>query len=263
MGEHNPNVLSRLGEALAQSSYAPHSHHYPNVSAHGNAQLHLGDLHYHGILSDQSWRPDEIKAFGLCLGPAPQINPTYFVGRASELSTMNNILHPQSQSIEERRLVLVGMGGIGKTQLAIAYAKEYRHFYRSVFWLNATSGITLKASFRLIMQRITQAKEYEKLDETQIVLRVREWLSDTRNTQWLLIFDNYDDPDQLDIEEYYPYAAHGSIITTTRLPDLVRGSQVRVQPLQHIEEGLDILQTRSQRDNIRAGKVECLVHSIY
>jgi len=64
----------------------------------------------------------------------PQIDRTYFIGRASELSAMNEVLQPKSKRAEQQRLVLGGMGGIGKTQLATAYAKQYQQLYQSVFW---------------------------------------------------------------------------------------------------------------------------------
>ena len=38
------------------------------------------------------------------------------------------------------------MGGIGKIQLAIAYAKSKYNEYNSIFWVNATSEAILKNS---------------------------------------------------------------------------------------------------------------------
>jgi hypothetical protein len=60
-----------------------------------------------------------------------------FVGRETELQEMENILQPKSP--DRRVLILGGMGGIGKTQLTINYAKQHRDSYSSIFWLNATS----------------------------------------------------------------------------------------------------------------------------
>jgi len=61
---------------------------------------------------------------------------------------MKDGLRPNDQSSKQRRLVLGGLGGIGKTQLAIAYAERHRDIYPSVFWLNAASEAALKDSFR-------------------------------------------------------------------------------------------------------------------
>lgn len=192
--------------------------------------------------------------YGLCLTSAPLINPSDFIGRTAEIDSMRQVLQPGSPSTEQRQLVLGGMGGIGKTQLAIAYARRYKASYTSVFWLNATSELTLKASFRLLAGRIVRPQELETLDDEQALARALAWLSYARNTQWLLLFDNYDDPDQFDISKYCPYVGHGSIVITTRLPELAIGQPVRVRPLTSIEESLEILQARSGREHVKSGK---------
>jgi hypothetical protein len=61
------------------------------------------------------------------------------------------------------------------------------------------------------------------LQDRHALVKTRRWLSDKKNTWWLLIFDNYDDPDQYPIEQYCPYVFHGAVIVTTRRADLVAG----------------------------------------
>ena len=200
---------------------------------------------------------------GVCLGQAPYIDPTLFIGRESELDQMEEILQPSSKSREHRRLVLGGKGGIGKTQLVIAYANRYRDDYKSVFWLNATSEATVKDSFRSLAERIFDAQESGALEDEQVVNHVHRWLSNQENTQWLLIFDNYDEPGQFKIQNYYPFASHGSIVITTRRPDCVAGREVHVEPLKNTEESLKILETRSQRSDTETGEpspITCTVH---
>jgi NB-ARC domain len=194
-----------------------------------------------------------VRSFGVCLGQAPYIDSKLFIGRDSEIDQMKEVLKPGSKSQGQQRLVLGGIGGIGKTQLAISYAKRHHNNYESVFWLNAASEATLKDSFRTIAKLVFDVQEPEVLEGEQILIQIRGWLSDKKNTQWLLIFDNYDDPDQFKIETYYPLASHGSIVVTTRQPHLVAGRRIRTQPLRSIEESLEILQTRSLRDNIKSG----------
>jgi NB-ARC domain len=181
------------------------------------------------------------------------IDQSLFVGRVSELEMMEETLQ-RNHSEEQRRIVLGGMGGIGKTQLAIAYAKRHCSSYESVFWLNAVLEANLKISLRSIAEQVMEAQEYERAKEEQILFRVRRWLSDPANTRWLLIFDNYDAPDLFDIYKYFPYAAHGSIIVTTRLPDQVSGKRIHIRPLKYIEESLQVLETRSERSNIKDGR---------
>jgi len=97
------------------------------------------------------------------------------------------------------------------------------------------------------------ADALERLDHEHILTRVHEWLSQPHNTAWLVIIDNHDHPDQFDIRRFYPNIGHGSIIVTTRLPDLVSGPQVRLQSLTETDDSLHILQTRSGRSDISKG----------
>jgi hypothetical protein len=95
------------------------------------------------------------------------------------------------------------------------------------------------------------------------VIHVRRWLSDPENTQWLLIFDNYDDPGQFDVQKYYPFASHGAIVVTTRRPDLVAGREIRIEPLENIEESLEILETRSQRKDAKTGESSTTISVVH
>jgi hypothetical protein len=147
------------------------------------------------------------------------------------------------------------MGGIGKTQLAIAYAQSARGSYSSVFWLNAVSQATLNDSFRWAANLIFDIEDSGVLDDEELMRHVHQWLCAPKNTGWLLIFDNYDDPDQFQIEHYYPPTSHGAIMVTTRRPALVAGIHLVIRPLQNIEDSLAILQTRSKRENVQSGKL--------
>lgn len=248
-----------MADQPAKSTTNARGHQYGDTYA-TNSRVIQGDVinYYNNYIYSDVERQElgKIKHHGLCLTSAPVIDPSYFVGRAAELEKMKQVLQPSEIATEQRRLVLGGIGGVGKTQLAIAYARLHQSCYTSVFWLNAVSDLTLKEGFRQIAQRLLKAEELEKLNSEQLITRVHQWLCDGQNMQWLLVLDNYDDPDQFAINEFIPNAAHGSIILTTRLPDLVTGTPVRVQPIVDQRESLEILRTRSLRSNIEDGRCE-------
>ncbi|KAL4808134.1 TPR-like protein [Aspergillus unguis] len=185
---------------------------------------------------------------GICLGRAPFIDTELFIGRQKELKAIMDTLQPACKSPEQQRLVLGGIGGIGKTQLAIKYAKCHQNSYTSVFWLNAESEAALRKSFLSIAKQIFKLQQPDQLKDKEAVIHVCQWLSDPKNHQWLLILDNYDDPREYDIEQYYPPASHGVLLITSRQPNLVAGKRIMVQPLKHID-GLEILHRRSERVN--------------
>jgi hypothetical protein len=190
---------------------------------------------------------------GLNLFDAPDMGKGLFIGRESEFQEMEKILQPPGSSQDRQVLVLSGPGGIGKTQLAITYAKRHGSSYSSVFWLNASSKTALLMSLRRLAPQILP-EAGDRLNDEAILIQVSVWLSQLDNNRWLLIFDNYDDPDQFNIREYYPSVAHGSIIVTTRQRDRVNGEEIHLQPMAQEEESLRILASRSGRTNVESGK---------
>ncbi|GKT49085.1 uncharacterized protein ColSpa_09266 [Colletotrichum spaethianum] len=75
----------------------------------------------------------------------------HFVARNEELGLLHDAL---KWTGERRTAVLHGMGGMGKTQLAIAYTKRHRNDNSAVIWLNAKDETTLKQDFQQLAQRI-------------------------------------------------------------------------------------------------------------
>jgi len=193
---------------------------------------------------------------GLNLFDAPEINDDLFVGRELDFQEMEKILQPKHDTEDSTRKVLIlgGMGGIGKTQLAIMYAKRLRFSHSSILWLNAKDEVALQRSLRSLATRVIIPEPAGKLEPDQLWTYMSDWLSELDNNRWLLIFDNYDDPDQYNITKYYTSVAHSSIIVTTRQPYRVNGKQVFVESLKSVEDGLQILTTRSGREGAKLGK---------
>jgi hypothetical protein len=190
---------------------------------------------------------------GLNLFDAPDIDDSLFIGRDTELEQMKTVLLPNPTSPTREVLVLGGMGGIGKTQLAVTYAKRYGSSYSSVFWLNASSKTALLTSLRRLAREILPEAEGQ-LEGDMMLTQVSVWLSNLENPRWLLIFDDYNDPNQFNIREYFPSVTQGSIIITTRQPDGVSGTKIKVRSMVEKEESLRILVTRSRRENVDSGK---------
>ena len=136
---------------------------------------------------------------------------------------------------------------MGKTQLAIEYAKRSSEVYESCFWLNATSESTLKQSIQDMADLIFRPKNLQNLNEEAIIRRVHEWLSNVTNTRWLIVFDGYGGFENFDIKKVLPPAPHGTVIVTTTKPDLISGQRLQLSPLQNTEDCVKIVETRSER----------------
>lgn len=207
--------------------------------------------HQQGQEHFQEWRQFHLV---FSLAAAPEID--YFVGRASHLALIESALLPFTGP-ERKVVVLHGLGGIGKSQLAIEFAKKHRSDYTAVLWLNAKTEDTLKRSFAANASRLPKRSlSQELLDGPQdegalksILLQMRMWLDLPGNDRWLLIFDNVDNPKipdnkrehAYDIRSYFPEAHQGSILVTTRWRTLRLGHLVEVAKLSEVDEGISLL----------------------
>lgn len=194
------------------------------------------------------------------LATAPEID--YFVGRASSLSSIESVLLPFTAA-ERKIVVLHGLGGIGKSQLAIEFAKQHRDDYTAVLWLNAKTEETLKRDFAANARRLSKGYlSQELLDGPQneealsaILREMKAWLGLPGNDRWLLIYDNVDNPDipdnnskdAYDIRSYFPEAHQGSILVTTRWKPLRIGHPIEVAKLSRDEDSISLLARMSRR----------------
>ena len=205
--------------------------------------------------------PASSKSLGVCLGQAPQIAADAFIGRTKELQQLQDWLSPKSQPNRQRIVSIVGIGGVGKTQLSLAHERDCADRYSSVFWVNAKDETSLRQSIVDLSAIIFHesagpaAQSADSNSEKLKINKVRHWLSEPGNDQWLFIFDNYDDPRLpginssigYDVRSYFPHRAQGSILITTRSPQLLFAQQLPLKKLDSIEQSLAILATRSGR----------------
>lgn len=181
-------------------------------------------------------------------------------------------IHQKLRGVGSRQIVVLhGLGGMGKTQLSIAYAKRHKDSYSAIFWLNIKDEDSLKQSFakiaRQILQEHSSAPRLSSVDiggdlET-VIDAVKAWLSLPDNTRWLMVFDNYDnpkvpgntDPAAVKIQKFFPDSYQGSIIITTRSSQVNIGHSIRLRKLDNISDSLEILSSASKRDSLIAGEV--------
>ncbi|KAK2740664.1 hypothetical protein FQN57_006034 [Myotisia sp. PD_48] len=159
-----------------------------------------------------------------------------FSCREHELERLHQALSGSESSLP--CAVINGIGGVGKTQLALAYTynRRYSSGYDAIFWVRAETSMDVTRSFNLIADKLQSIMTPKSNRESSPIREPGnhfshsiEWF-ETTSSRWLLIFDNVDDPQS--IRAYIPRCANwGSIIITTQIPKLYQLTKVWI-PLQ-------------------------------
>ena len=188
-----------------------------------------------------------------------KIQRNKFIGRKHLMIRLKKSLSAEKERMNV--VVLHGLGGIGKTQLAVEHIYRSIQDYTSVFWISAASekeakqGIVeaAKCLIRHYARFITisnHAPDYYliasklgmpgTLDQKgnlptdssamdEVTQAVRRWFAASGNKDWLIIFDNYDDLESFDINSYIPSCNHGAVIITSRRSDCAQQGRIGLE----------------------------------
>jgi hypothetical protein len=152
------------------------------------------------------------------------------------------------KSFVDRHIIAIhGLGGIGKTRIAVEYIYAYERDYNAIFWANADTNDTLTLSFVAMARQLLDCESRSFAGNTmspgtgftpmarhrnltdqygtiltnateEVVSTVISWLSDSAEN-WLLVLDNADDLDNVDLRSFFPTTASRRILITSRNPN--------------------------------------------
>lgn len=171
--------------------------------------------------------------------PYPR-NP-YFTGREEVLEALHAQLGGEQAVALTQSSALHGLGGVGKTQIALEYAYRSALDYRAIFWIGAETEEQIVSSFSRVATALGLPEREEK-EQQRVVAAVQRWL--ISHEQWLLIWDNVEDFNLL--QRFLPATRSGAILLTTRrqaLGTLAQG--LDLTPMEQ-EEGMAFLLRRAK-----------------
>ncbi|KAF2794183.1 hypothetical protein K505DRAFT_242718, partial [Melanomma pulvis-pyrius CBS 109.77] len=182
------------------------------------------------------------------------------------------------------RTALVGLGGVGKSQLAIQYCHDVREREASprtwVFWVHASTRARFEEAYRGIADQLELPGRYDpKINTLQLV---RNWLRDDANERWTMVLDNADDIEVFHLKQkrrrddsedmpaalaaFLPQSRNGSILVTSRSKDAATrlvGDYKNIKDVHAMDKGQAMQLLRNKLcDTSDEGGMAALTHAL-
>ncbi|MEM6427759.1 MAG: tetratricopeptide repeat protein [Deinococcota bacterium] len=178
----------------------------------------------------------------------PFIRNKNFTGEAAIDTLQQMLVQHGSVAVTHQRQVVHGLGGIGKTQLALEYCyrcedkTEGYPTYQHVWWIDAETDTSITAG----LAALAVALDYKAEDAQELIQMAQAWLS--QHDDWLLVFDNVENRES--IEGFLPKSKHGHVLITSRASNWhgVVNADLPMQVWDE-EEALAFLRKRLKRDD--------------
>lgn len=172
-------------------------------------------------------------------GNVPPRNPV-FTGRRELLTRLEGRLRTESVAAVLPQ-ALHGMGGVGKSQIAIEYAYRHRSDYDVIWWVPSEQPSQILASLIELGNRLGLDVGMEA---NTAVPRVRAALrAGTPYGNWLLVFDNAETLET--VRDYFPEAGTGKVLVTSRNPEWSRVAETLEVDVFTRVESIGLLQRRN------------------
>ncbi|KAK4955503.1 hypothetical protein LTR10_006442 [Elasticomyces elasticus] len=145
-----------------------------------------------------------------------QRNQEFFEREHDLFAAIDSELLPAQQDVptvgenHQKTVVLYGLGGIGKTQIALEYAYRRKSDFDAILWCNAEREETLAQCFMHLAERLGMAMNGHAIADLCTLIALLAMSSGT----WLVIIDGLDELH--DMHDHWPHSANISVLLTTR-----------------------------------------------
>ena len=193
----------------------------------------------------------------------PYTQNHFFCGRDETLILLHQYLTGiQDLKMTQRTSVIHGIGGIGKTQVAIEYTFRYRSSYDFIFWIRAETKPELLDGVERISHSLNLTSDANAIDSfrkwlektselcSALVIYLQNLLTPSPQTEkrWLLVFDNAQD--WATVNTCWPRSTNGSVILTAQNPEFAQVAKLEIalKPFSHAD-GATLLLKHLREEN--------------
>jgi hypothetical protein len=218
--EQSPNPPARAGGATFQN--------HPEG----------GGSYVSSITADHAVGGLERSAFPAVWGNVPPRNPN-FTGRRELLQFLHERLHEGTTAVLPE--AVHGMGGVGKSQLAVEYVYRSQADYDVIWWIPSERPAQISLALTELAQRLGLPVGIEANTAVPAVLEALRTGQPYKN--WLLIFDNAEDPKV--VRDFFPAGGgNGRILVTSRNPQWANAARSLEVNVFTREESKELLRRR-------------------
>ncbi|MFJ9707830.1 FxSxx-COOH system tetratricopeptide repeat protein [Streptomyces sp. NPDC101234] len=163
-----------------------------------------------------------------------------FTGRSALLEHIRDDLGSSGSGTSAAAYALYGLGGVGKTQIALEYVHRFAADYDLVWWIPSEQNELIVSALADLAPKLGLRVGD---DAAQAAQEVRDHLRQSSPTlRWLLVFDNADEPQE--VSRYFPGGSGHVLVTSRNQTWLQYGAALEIDPFLR-EESIEHLLRRA------------------
>ncbi|KAK3386161.1 hypothetical protein B0H63DRAFT_544782 [Podospora didyma] len=193
--------------------------------------------------------PNTPSASSRLLFNIPKAGVANFIGREKILQKLTTLLLSANGTAfqADRAAVLHGMGGQGKTQIAVEFCRRTNSqaVFSSIFWIDSSSIESMVRDYESLAAKMATGKT--QFPDSQAAVEYAKRHISSSASPWLLVFDNLDVPAVFEkIRDYLPDISSGAVLYVSRHTDTSRlGTPILVEGLDP-SDSVELLLTQSR-----------------